>query len=138
VSPWLEVVVAVLAGLVCVWLVLVVALYVVGRRYDDPTRLRDVLRILPDVVRLLHRLSKDRTLPRGVRTRLVLLLVYLALPIDLVPDFIPVVGYADDVIVVVLVLRSVTRVAGPDALDRHWPGSPDGLRMVKQLAGLTG
>ena len=135
-SPWLEVTLAVLAGLACVWLALVVALYVVGRRYDDPTRLREVLRLLPDVVRLLHRLSKDRSLPRGVRVRLVLLLAYLALPIDLVPDFIPVVGYADDVVIVVLVLRSVTRVAGADALDRHWPGSADGLRVVKRLAGL--
>lgn len=136
-SPWLEVTLVVLGGLVCIWLLLVVVLYVNGRRYDDPTRLRDVVRLLPDVVRLLHRLSKDRSLPRGVRIRLGLLLVYLAFPIDLVPDFIPVVGYADDVLVVVLVLRSVIRVAGVDALDRHWAGSAEGLRLVKQLCGLS-
>ena len=136
-SPWLEVTLVVLGGFVCVWLLLVVALYVNGRRYDDPTRLRDVVRLLPDVVRLLHRLSKDRSLPRGIRVRLGVLLVYLALPVDLVPDFIPVVGYADDVVVVVVVLRSVIRVAGVDALDRHWTGSADGLRLVKQLCGLS-
>ena len=56
--------------------------------------------------------------------RLWLLLGYLALPIDLVPDFIPVLGYADDAIVVALVLRSVVRRAGPDAIERHWPGTP--------------
>ena len=76
-------------------------------------------------------------MPRGIRVRLGVLLVYLALPVDLVPDFIPVVGYADDVVVVVVVLRSVIRVAGVDALDRHWTGSADGLRLVKQLCGLS-
>ena len=107
-SPWLEVTLAVLAGLACVWLALVVALYVVGRRYDDPTRLREVLRLLPDVVRLLHRLSKDGSLPRGVRIRLWLLLAYLAFPLDLVPDFIPVLGYADDAVVVAMLIGVMT------------------------------
>jgi uncharacterized membrane protein YkvA (DUF1232 family) len=51
--------------------------------------------------------------------RLWLLLAYLALPIDLVPDFIPMLGYADDAIVVAIVLRSVVRRAGADALTRH-------------------
>lgn len=65
-----------------------------------------------------------------------LLVAYLALPIDLVPDFIPVLGYADDAIVVALVLRSVVRGAGPQALERHWPGTQDGLAAVRRLAGL--
>lgn len=88
-------------------------------------------------MRLLHRLASDPTVPRGVRIRLVLLLAYLALPLDLVPDFIPVIGYADDVIIVALALRSVTRAAGPEAIDRHWPGGIEGLRAVKRLAGVT-
>jgi len=136
VNSWLQAAGVVVASLACVWLALVVALYVVGRKYDDPTRLREVLRLLPDVVRLLRRLGKDRALPRGIRIWLTLLLVYLALPLDLVPDFVPVIGYADDVVIVVLVLRSVTRVAGVEALDRHWPGSPEGLRVLKRLVGL--
>jgi uncharacterized membrane protein YkvA (DUF1232 family) len=65
------------------------------------------------------------------------LLAYLALPIDLVPDFIPVIGSADDVVLVVLTLRWVTRVACTGALDQHWPGSPEGLRAIKQFAGLA-
>jgi len=136
VNPWLEAAIAVVGGVLVIWLVLVAALYVAGRRHDDPTRVRDALRLLPDVLRLLHRLTRDPTLPRGVRLRVGLLLGYLAVPIDLVPDFIPVIGYADDVVVVAIALRSVTRVAGPDALDRHWPGTPEGLRALKQLAGL--
>jgi uncharacterized membrane protein YkvA (DUF1232 family) len=134
-NPW-HVVLALLTGLVLLWLALVVSLYLVGRRQAEPTRLRDALRLIPDVVRLLRRLTADPTLPRGVRIRLTLLLVYLAVPIDLVPDFIPVVGYADDAVVVAIALRSVARSAGVEAIDRHWPGTPEGLQAVKQLAGL--
>jgi hypothetical protein len=61
---------------------------------------------------------------------------YLLTPIDLIPDFIPVLGYADDAIIVAIALRSVTRHAGPEALDRHWPGTPAGLATLRQLAGL--
>ena len=131
-----HVVLALLTGFALLWVALVVSLYLVGRRQAEPTRLRDALRLIPDVVRLLRRLAADPTLPRGVRIRLTLLLVYLALPIDLVPDFIPVVGYADDAVIVAIALRSVARSAGVEAIDRLWPGTPEGLRAVKQLAGL--
>jgi uncharacterized membrane protein YkvA (DUF1232 family) len=94
------------------------------------------VRLLPDVVRLLKRLAADRSTPRAVRIALVLLFVYLASPIDLVPDFIPVLGYADDAVVVVLVLRYVTRKAGAQALDRNWPGTPEGLAAVRTLCRL--
>jgi uncharacterized membrane protein YkvA (DUF1232 family) len=126
----------VLAGLVLVWLGVVVLFYVAARRAGDPARLRDGVRLLPDVLRLVRRLAGDDSLPRGIRWRLGLLLVYLALPIDLVPDFIPVAGYADDVLLVAWVLRSVLRAAGPEALERHWPGSTQGLDVVRRLAGL--
>ncbi len=127
----------VLAGLVLVWLVVVAVFYVAARRAGDPTRLRDGVRLLPDVLRLVRRLAADDSLPRGIRWRLGLLLAYLALPIDLVPDFIPVAGYADDVLLVAWVLRSVVRAAGPEALERHWPGTPQGLDVVRRLAGVT-
>jgi uncharacterized membrane protein YkvA (DUF1232 family) len=123
-------------ALVVVWVVLVAVLYAVARKEDDPTTLRDAVRLVPDVVRLIRRLAADPELPRGVRWRLTALLVYLVLPIDLIPDFIPVVGYADDAVVVALVLRSVVRVAGAGAIDRHWPGTPQGLLVVKRLAGV--
>jgi uncharacterized membrane protein YkvA (DUF1232 family) len=121
------------AGLLLIWGALLVALWA-GR--PDELSLRDALRLLPDVVRLLRRLAADPTLPRGVRVRLWLLLAYLALPFDLVPDFIPVIGYADDAVVVAFALRSVVRHAGTGALERHWPGTPDGLAAVCRLAGL--
>lgn len=130
-STW-PVLAAVLAGLLLLWLILLVVLW---KAAPEQTRLRDALRLLPDVIRLVKRLAGDRSLPRGVRVRLLLLLAYLAFPIDLVPDFIPVLGYADDAIAILLVLRSVAGSAGPEALERHWPGTPDGLAAVRRLVG---
>jgi uncharacterized membrane protein YkvA (DUF1232 family) len=96
-------------------------------------RSRDTAHLL----RLLRRLAGDRSLPRGVRVRLWLLLAYLAIPIDVIPDFIPVLGHADDAIIVTAVLRSVVRRAGLEALHRHWPGTDDGLSAVIRLCGLS-
>jgi uncharacterized membrane protein YkvA (DUF1232 family) len=133
---WWQALVGTAVALLVVWLLVVVTLYMIGRKQDDPTTLKAALRLLPDVLRLLRRLAADPTLPRGVRVRLMLLIGYLLFPIDLVPDFIPVVGYADDAIVVALALRSVINAAGPDALENHWSGTPEGLRAIKRLAGI--
>jgi uncharacterized membrane protein YkvA (DUF1232 family) len=133
---WWQIAIGIVAGLLVVWIAVVAALYVFGRKEPDKATLTDVVRLLPDIVRLLRRLAGDPALPRGVRIRLLLLIGYLLFPLDLVPDFIPVVGYADDAVIVAIALRSVARAAGPDALDRHWPGTPDGLRAVKRLIGL--
>ena len=121
-------------ALLLAWLVLIATL-VVARPSGD--LLQQALRLLPDLLRLLRRLAGDRSLPRGVRVRLWLLLAYLAVPIDVIPDFIPVLGYADDAIIVTAVLRSVVRRAGLEALHRHWPGTDDGLGAVIRLCGLA-
>ena len=115
------------------WLVVLLVLVVARPRGMGPAEAR---RLLPDLVRLVRSLAADRTLPSGVRRRLGLLLAYLALPFDLVPDAIPVLGHVDDVIVVGLVLRSVVRVAGPAAIERHWTGSYEGLSLVRRVAGV--
>ena len=125
--------IAVAVGLVIVWMALLIALTVTRPKDLSVT---DALRLLPDTVVLLRRLAADPQLPRGVRVRLLLLLVYLILPFDLVPDFIPVLGYADDAIIVAAALRSVVRRAGYGALDKHWPGTPEGLQSVRRLAGI--
>jgi len=98
--------------------------------------LGETLRLLPDLLRLLRRLTADADVSRSVRVRLWLLFGYLAIPIDLVPDFVPVLGYADDAIIVALVLRSVVRRAGAPVINRHWPGSDDGLAALARLTGL--
>lgn len=130
VVDWVRVLVAVAGGLLLLWVVLVLVLW---RARPDESGAREALRLLPDVLRLVRRLAADRSLPRGVRIRLWALLVYLLSPIDLVPDFLPVIGYADDVVVVAWALRSVVRRAGMEALERHWPGTPAGLTVVTRL-----
>jgi uncharacterized membrane protein YkvA (DUF1232 family) len=126
-------VVTVALGLALTYLVLLGALLVARPKGN---LLGETLRLLPDLLRLLRRLAADRGVPRAARVRLWLLLGYLAIPIDLVPDFVPVLGYADDAIVVSLVLRSVVRRAGAPVIRRHWPGTDHGLAALGRLTGL--
>ena len=69
-------------------------------------------------------------MPRGAKLLVLVALAYLALPFDLVPDFIPIVGALDDVLVVVLVLRVVLAASGPELVRRHWRGPPETLGLV--------
>ena len=132
---WWTIPLGIVGGLVLVWAVLAVVLWLTKPGDYD---LKEALRLLPDLIRLIKRLAADPATPRGVRIRLLLLLGYLALPFDLIPDFVPVLGYADDAIIVALVLRSATRTAGPDALAKHWPGTPEGLAALRRLCRLNG
>jgi uncharacterized membrane protein YkvA (DUF1232 family) len=83
-------------------------------------------------------LAGDRAVSIGVRIWLGLLVVYLLSPIDLIPDFIPVIGLVDDALAVAIALRFATRRAGREAIGRHWPGTPDGLAALLRLAGIPG
>jgi uncharacterized membrane protein YkvA (DUF1232 family) len=116
------------------WVALIIALLVA--RPKGPL-LAQALRLLRDVLRLFRRLAGDRSLPRDVRIRLWLVFGYLAIPIDLVPDFVPVLGYADDAIIVTAVLRSVVRRAGLEPIRWYWPGTEDGLAAFLRLCGLA-
>jgi uncharacterized membrane protein YkvA (DUF1232 family) len=127
---WLEVLVGIAAALLLSWLALVITLAV---RRPKGGLLKESLRLLPDLLRLLRRPAADRDLPTGVRVRLGLLFAYLAIPIDLIPDFIPILGYADDAIVVVLVLRSVCRRVSLAELREAWPGTDDGFAALCRL-----
>ncbi len=129
-SEWWGLVLGAALGLALVWALLVAALWLAR---PDQVRVGEALRLLPDLLRLLRRLAADPAVPRGARVRLWLTLAYLASPVDLVPDVVPVLGYADDAVVVALVLRSVVRRAGPAALERHWPGTPEGLAALRHL-----
>jgi uncharacterized membrane protein YkvA (DUF1232 family) len=131
---WPDLVMVALGTLVLSWLALVAVLL---RMRPSGSLLRESLRLLPDLIRLLKSLATDRGQPRGVRIRLALLLAYLACPLDLIPDFIPVLGYADDAIVVLAVLRSTVRRVGIQSLRAHWPGTEDGFTAVCRVAGLA-
>jgi uncharacterized membrane protein YkvA (DUF1232 family) len=112
-----------LGVLVLGYAALVLGLIVSGQRHH----VRAVAGFVPDCVTLFRRLLADRRIPRHNKLLLGACVGYLALPIDLIPDFIPVAGQLDDAIVVALALRVVLRAGGPELLAEHWPGPPTSL-----------
>src|SRR3974390_1929427 len=88
----------------------------------------EMARALPATLGLLARLSRDPDVPRTVRWRIAFALAYNAQPfINIIPDFVPVIGFADNVVVTAWAVRSVIRVSGHDAVHRNWRGSTLGL-----------
>ena len=114
-----------------IYLAFIVALLVAGRRTDA----RAWAGFIPDCIVFGKRLMTDPETPRSSRVLLGALIAYLALPIDLVPDFLPVVGQLDDAVVVALVLRRILRIADPDTIQQRWPGPPQSLALILKLAG---
>jgi len=94
-----------------------------------------LVRLIPDLIVLGKRLVADPRVPRRAKIWLVVALAYLALPFDLVPDFVPILGQLDAVIVVGLILRHALRTCPVSLMTQHWPGPPDGLRLVLRFAG---
>jgi uncharacterized membrane protein YkvA (DUF1232 family) len=95
---------------------------------------RAIAGFIPDCIVLFHRLLADPRMPRRYRALVVALLGYLALPFDLVPDFIPVAGQLDDAIVVAFALRKILRAGGPAMVEEHWPGPDASLSLMLKLA----
>jgi uncharacterized membrane protein YkvA (DUF1232 family) len=118
-----------LAAALVLYAIAVLALVAAGRRTDA----RALAGFIPDCVLLVKRLLGDPRVPRRRKLPLVLLIAYLALPIDLVPDFIPVAGQLDDAILVALVLRMVLRSGGEALLREHWSGPERSLELVRRL-----
>jgi uncharacterized membrane protein YkvA (DUF1232 family) len=109
----------------------VLGLVLSGRRSDA----RALAGFVPDCVVLFRRLATDRRVSRRRRWLVGATLLYLASPVDLVPDFIPVAGQLDDAVLVALVLRGVLRDAGREVVAEHWPGPDASLRLVLRFAG---
>ena len=97
----------------------------------------DLVRLLPDLLRMTLGLARDPATPRSCKLALGGLAVWLASPIDLIPEFIPVIGPLDDIVVTAIVLRWVGRRVGVDALRAHWPGSDEGFALVLRSLGRT-
>jgi uncharacterized membrane protein YkvA (DUF1232 family) len=127
-SAWLLVGLAVTA---VVYAAFVIWLVVLGRRDDA----RALATFIPDCIGLVSRLARDPRVPRRRKLLLLALIGYLALPFDLVPDFIPVAGQLDDVLIVALVLRSFVRSGGEDLIRELWRGPERSLAVVLRLAG---
>jgi uncharacterized membrane protein YkvA (DUF1232 family) len=124
---WLLVVIGVT---LVAYLGLLAILLFVGR----PTEARALMRFIPDCLVLLGRLMGDRRIPRRRKVVLLGLVAYLSVPIDLVPDFIPVVGQLDDVLITALALRYALRSGGTELLHELWPGPDKSLEVVMRLA----
>ncbi|MEJ7749126.1 MAG: DUF1232 domain-containing protein [Candidatus Limnocylindrales bacterium] len=124
--------VAILVGLAAAWLAFIAILWLLRPR---DARLSDLVRVVPDVLRLVRDLLADRRTPLRVRLALAGLLVWLISPIDLIPEFIPVLGPLDDVVVAIIVLRYVRRQLGDDEMRRRWRGTDEGYRLVVSVLG---
>jgi uncharacterized membrane protein YkvA (DUF1232 family) len=97
---------------------------------------RSLLRALPDVVRLVARLATDPVLPRSAKVALAAAVVYLMSPIDLIPDFVPFVGYLDDALIAAVVLDGILNFVDRGVVLRYWPGSPASLDKLARAARL--
>src|SRR5215210_5071890 len=97
-------------------------------------RVRELARFVPDCAVLFARLARDPRMPRSSKLMLAGMAAHLASPIDLIPDFIPVLGQLDDALLLALVLRRLLGRAGPELVREHWPGPDASLRAVLRLA----
>jgi uncharacterized membrane protein YkvA (DUF1232 family) len=119
------------AGIALAVYALFVALLVL---IDRQTEARALAGFIPDCVILLRRLLGDERVPRKRKVVLVALVAYLLMPFHLVPDFIPVAGQLDDLIIAAVALRYVLRSGGPQLLEEHWPGAAASLNAVMRVA----
>lgn len=114
-------------SLAVTWLLVLIAILVANRRSSETP---DLPRLLKQTIRLLASLARDATLPRGLRFRIAAAILYAGQPFNLIPDWIPVIGYADNLAVIGWALRSVIRKAGPEAVAGHWRGTPESLSQL--------
>jgi uncharacterized membrane protein YkvA (DUF1232 family) len=127
-----EVIVAIAVGLVALWALFLVLFWAL-RPKGVPVR--ELLGLIPDVLRLLRSVIGDRSAPPDVRLVLVGLLAWILSPIDLIPEFIPVLGPIDDVVVAVVAMRYVRRRVGVEDLRRRWTGTDDGFALLVRVIG---
>ena len=117
---------------IAIWLVLLVVFWVFRPKGASA---RDIIGLIPDLLRLLRSLITDGTIPADVRVVLIGLVAWIVSPIDLIPEFIPGLGPLDDVIVAIVALRYVRRRVGIDELRRRWAGTADGFDLLLRVIG---
>jgi uncharacterized membrane protein YkvA (DUF1232 family) len=130
----LSAIVAIVLGLVALWVILLALFWVLRPKNVS---VRELLGLIPDVLRLLRSVIGDRSAPLDVRLVLVGLLAWILSPIDLIPEFIPVLGPIDDVVVAVVAMRYARRRVGVEDLRRRWTGTDDGFALLIRVIGST-
>jgi uncharacterized membrane protein YkvA (DUF1232 family) len=124
--------VGIVLSLVAVWALLLLILWLL-RPKGVPVR--EIIRVVPDVIRLLRSIIADRAAPWDVRVVIGVLFVWIISPVDLIPEFLPGIGPLDDVIVAVVALRYVRSRLGIQDLHRRWVGSSDGFALLERVIG---
>jgi uncharacterized membrane protein YkvA (DUF1232 family) len=124
--------VGVVVAIVGAWALLLVVFWALRPR---DVSARELARIVPDVLRLLRALIRDSAVPLDARLVLVGLVAWIVSPIDLIPEFIPVLGPLDDVVVAIVAMRYVRRRVGGDGIRARWTGSDDGFRLLTRVIG---
>ena len=119
-------------ALVAIWALAVLVLLWSGRK----TAAKELVVLLPNLVRLFRGLIGDPRVPRGSKALLLVGAVWLVSPIDLIPEFLPGIGGIDDAIVAALILRHVVRRAGDEVVREHWKGDPKTIGLILRVAGV--
>ncbi len=126
------VIVAILLGIVALWVVLLVMFWALRPK---GVSVKELARIIPDVLRLLRSLIGDRSAPLDVRVVLIGLVAWIISPVDLIPEFIPALGPLDDVVVAIVAMRYVRRRVGIEDLRARWIGTPEGFALLTRVIG---
>lgn len=108
-----------------------------GASMQGRQMIKDAALMLPNLVKLVGRLLRDPRVPRRSKVALGIAAAYVASPIDLVPEFIPIIGWADDVIFLMFALDSLIERAGPEIVEEHWDGAGDVLGMIREVMGMA-
>lgn len=97
----------------------------------------DAVRMLPNIVKLVARLLKDPRVPRRAKITLGIAGAYVLSPIDLIPEFIPVIGWADDIVLLLFAIDSLIERSGKEIVEEHWDGPGDLLALVRDVVGVS-
>jgi len=129
----LTLVVAFVVTVCAIWLTLAAAVLL---GHPSRTSVLEAARFMPRTMRFIWQLARDPEVPRAARWRLYLAFFYNVQPINLIPDFVPVIGFADNLVITAWALRGALRRAGPETVLAHWQGTPDELQTLYRLARL--
>jgi uncharacterized membrane protein YkvA (DUF1232 family) len=124
--------VGVAVAILVVWAALLWLLWVLRPR---DVAARELIRVIPDVVRLLRSMVTDGSVPLDARLVLIGLIAWIVSPIDLIPEFVPGLGPLDDVVVAVVAMRYVRRRVGIEGIRRRWRGTDDGFALLARVIG---